>query len=113
MSPASYSLHDSVDHRPAEPRALARRLGGAERLEHPVDYRRFHSAAVIHDREAEIAAGLELGSTNPAPLVDRDLIDRQVDGSTAGLESVSGVGAEVHHSLVNVARVRHHRGRSG
>ena len=96
---------DAVERREAEPGALARRLGGEERLEHAGEYLGGNAGAGVGDPQPGVAAGFEAGPVVGVGLVHGDV--RGVDGELpAAGHRVAGVDCEVDQDLLELAGVR-------
>ena len=93
----------AVDHRQAEPGALADLLGGEEGLERAGGDVLGHSGAGVADGQLDIAAVVELGVA-----ADLDLAGGEGQHSAVG-HGVAGVDGEVEHGDLELGRVGHHR----
>ena len=91
--------------REAQAGALAGRLGGEERLEHPGQDLRRHAAAGVFDLHLQVAAGTEperAGGAGPGVQVDGGQAERQ--GAAPG-HGVAGVDAQVHEQVGQLGTV--------
>ena len=95
---------DAVHRREAEAGALARLLGGEERLEGARPRRLVHAAAGVGDLEHEVVAGG--GGDEDAAVVLVQLDVGGPDGERAALgHGVAGVDGEVEQHLPELARI--------
>ena len=98
---------EAVDHRQAETRALADRLGGEERLEHLADEVGRHARPGVRDADAQVLARRHVvlaGTGIVHPLVGR------LDGdATAVGHGVARVDAEVQQRVLQLFRVDQRR----
>ena len=97
-------LDEAIDLAQPQPRSLAQRLGGEERLERAITHRCGHSRAAVAHRDADIVAGRHVGmrrGKGPIELhvrrADNELaavahrvarIDRQIDQRTLELPDI-------------------------
>ena len=106
-------LHDAMHHRQAQPRALACRLGGKERLEDPPLRRCIHAVSGVADHDACIPARPQVQIEPGRGLVQGDAFNADIDATGAALHRVRGVIAQVQEHLLHLRRVGHNGRRIG
>ncbi len=96
--------HDAVDGRQPQARALARALGGEERLEDAAAGGFVHSDAGVAHRQHDVPAWYHAGMLEGVGRIDVDIarLDREPAPSRHG---IAGIDHEVHHDLLDLASV--------
>ena len=105
---ALVAAHDAVDHREPEAGALARILGGEERIEDPAENRRLDAVPGVGDGKGQVAAGGQRAVDRGARSVENRLA--QPDPDLALLpERLSRVEDQVGQHLVDLVRIAQDR----
>ncbi len=101
---AARLAHEAVQHRQAETRALAYRLGGEEGLEHPLQHVGRHALTLVLDGDPHVvagAAGARRGSLAP---VEDDIGRAHPDQAAAG-HGVARVDDQVQQGVLQLMRI--------
>ena len=104
---------DAVHQRQPEPGADADLLGREERIEDALEHLRRDAAAGIADREADVARRPAACWSTPSAACRASTPRRVTVSTPSRLHRVHGVGAQVHHHLMDLRRVAEHAGVAG
>ncbi len=104
---AAELLDDAMHRREPQPRALARGLGGVERLEDARLCLGVHAAAGVLDDQSHMRPGLESRACLSESVAELDIggLDRQLPALQHG---IAGIDREVHQDLLQLADVGEH-----
>ena len=104
-------FHNAVHNRQSQTRAFAGRLSCEEWLKNPSQGRLIHSATGVTDGHARIKAGPQPRLRGGLRHVDWTPLQLYFKTPGPSLHRMAGIGPEVHKDLMDLGRVREHRGR--